>query len=198
MTIDPSAHHATRSARRTAAPPSKRRSWRPWPSPPTRSSRAATRDPRRDEGRQRRAAAPGNPGTGTRRPGGRQGTVGARPRPAVAGPGRPAPAGRAWGAAAPYADTDPEAASALRRAEERLRVLHPYAMARYDRLRAEGAAPAGGDAGGRAPVRLAPYARPGQPGAPRPAVDGRHPGRRVPPPAPGPRVLPSRRSPHGR
>src|SRR6185437_6248351 len=35
----------------------------------------------------------------------------------------------------------PEAASALRRAEDRLRVLHPYAMDRYDRLRSEGAAP---------------------------------------------------------
>src|SRR5258708_5044920 len=37
-------------------------------------------------------------------------------------------AGQAWGGAAPYADTDPEAAAALRRAEERLRTLHPYAM----------------------------------------------------------------------
>ena len=34
-------------------------------------------------------------------------------------------AGRVWGAAAPYADTDPEAASALRKAEDRLRCLHP-------------------------------------------------------------------------
>jgi hypothetical protein len=47
----------------------------------------------------------------------------------------------AWGAAAPYADADPAAASAMRRSEDRLRFLHPYAMARYDRLRQEGAGP---------------------------------------------------------
>lgn len=79
-------------------------------------------------------------------------------------------AGRVWGAAAPYADTDPEAVSALRRAEERLRVLHPYAMARYDRLRDEGA-------GLQVAMREAaplfdrePHVRPGQQGAPRLAV----------------------------
>jgi len=54
---------------------------------------------------------------------------------------------RAWGAAMPYADRDvpwyePSAATAMRRCEERLRDLHPYAMARYDRLRAEGLGPA--------------------------------------------------------
>src|SRR5215472_4023211 len=54
---------------------------------------------------------------------------------------------RAWGAAMPYADRDvpwyePSAATATRRCEERLRDLHPYAMARYDRLRAEGFSPA--------------------------------------------------------
>ena len=47
----------------------------------------------------------------------------------------------AWGAAVPWADTDPVAASAMRKSEERLRTLHPFAMARYDRLRAEGASP---------------------------------------------------------
>ena len=47
----------------------------------------------------------------------------------------------AWGAAAPWAGTDPVAASAMRKSEERLRTLHPFAMARYDRLRAEGASP---------------------------------------------------------
>jgi hypothetical protein len=47
----------------------------------------------------------------------------------------------AWGAAAPYADADPAAASAMRRSEDRLRFLHPYAMARYDRLRQEGSGP---------------------------------------------------------
>ena len=46
---------------------------------------------------------------------------------------------RAWSAAAAYADADPEAASAASRSEERLRTLHPYAMAWYDRLRTEGA-----------------------------------------------------------
>jgi hypothetical protein len=49
---------------------------------------------------------------------------------------------RAWGAAAPYAGADATAAAALRLAEERLRVLHPYAMARYDRLRRDGMSPA--------------------------------------------------------
>jgi hypothetical protein len=46
---------------------------------------------------------------------------------------------RAWGAAAPYADADPAAAAAVRACEVRLRELHPYAMAHYDRLRAQGA-----------------------------------------------------------
>ncbi len=50
-------------------------------------------------------------------------------------------AARVWSAAAAYADADPEAADAVRRCEERLRVLHPYAMAWYDRLRDDGAAP---------------------------------------------------------
>src|SRR6266702_3431477 len=50
-------------------------------------------------------------------------------------------AARAWGAATAYADADPVAASAMRKSEERLRTLHPYAMGRYDRLRTEGASP---------------------------------------------------------
>jgi hypothetical protein len=54
---------------------------------------------------------------------------------------------RAWGAALPYADRnvpwyEPAAATAVRKTEERLRHLHPFAMARYDRLRADGLAPA--------------------------------------------------------
>jgi hypothetical protein len=54
---------------------------------------------------------------------------------------------RTWAAAMPYADRsvpwyEPTAATALRRCEERLRDLHPYAMGRYDRLREDGAAPA--------------------------------------------------------
>ena len=48
---------------------------------------------------------------------------------------------RAWAGAAAYADTDPSAAAALRICENKLRGLHPYAMARYDRLRDDGLAP---------------------------------------------------------
>jgi hypothetical protein len=52
-----------------------------------------------------------------------------------------------WGAAIPYADRsvpwyEPTAATAMRKSEERLRDLHPHAMTRYDRLRADGMAPA--------------------------------------------------------
>src|SRR6185437_2794777 len=48
-----------------------------------------------------------------------------------------------WGLAVPYAEPnepwhDPTAAIAVRRCEDRLRDLHPYAMAFYDRLRSEG------------------------------------------------------------
>ncbi|MGH3217463.1 MAG: hypothetical protein ACRDPY_01820 [Streptosporangiaceae bacterium] len=48
---------------------------------------------------------------------------------------------RAWSGAAAYAGTDPAAASALRKCEDKLRTLHPYAMARYDRLRGNGMSP---------------------------------------------------------
>lgn len=85
-------------------------------------------------------------------------------------------AGRVWGAAAPYAGTDPEAAMALRKAEERLRVLHPYAMGRYDRLRFEGAGPLEAM---REAVHLfarEPHARPGQPAAARPGIEAGVPG----------------------
>jgi hypothetical protein len=56
-------------------------------------------------------------------------------------------AAQAWGAAMPYADRampwhEPAAATAMTRCEERLRDLHPYAMARYDRLRSDGLGPA--------------------------------------------------------
>jgi hypothetical protein len=80
-------------------------------------------------------------------------------------------AGRAWGAAAPYADTDPEAAAALRRAEERLRTLHPYTMTQYDRYRDEGANPLEAM---RKSVHLflrEPHARPGQPAPTRLPVE---------------------------
>jgi hypothetical protein len=54
--------------------------------------------------------------------------------------------GRTWGQALPYADRNvpwhqPAATAALRNSEERLRDLHPYAMAWYDRLRASGVDP---------------------------------------------------------
>jgi hypothetical protein len=73
-------------------------------------------------------------------------------------------AARTWSAATVYADADPIAASAMRKSEERLRTLHPYAMARYDRLRAEGASPL--DAMREAAPLFArePHARPGQTG----------------------------------
>jgi nucleotide-binding universal stress UspA family protein len=53
----------------------------------------------------------------------------------------------AWGAAMPYADRsvpwyEPAATTAMRKSEQRLRDLHRHAMARYDRLRADGMPPA--------------------------------------------------------
>ncbi len=56
-------------------------------------------------------------------------------------------AARTWGAAMPYADRsvpwyEPAAATAMRKSEERLRDLHPHAMARYDQLRSDGMGPA--------------------------------------------------------
>lgn len=47
--------------------------------------------------------------------------------------------GRAWGAATGWADTDPAAARAADRVENRLRTIDPDAMAAYDRARATGA-----------------------------------------------------------
>lgn len=47
--------------------------------------------------------------------------------------------GRAWGAAAGWADTDPAAAKAADRVEDRLRTIDPEAMAGYDRARGAGA-----------------------------------------------------------
>jgi hypothetical protein len=80
-------------------------------------------------------------------------------------------AGRAWASAASHADTDPAAASAMRKCEDRLRVLHPYAMARYDRLRGDGMSPL--DAM-REIVPLfgrSPKVRVGDPAPARPALD---------------------------
>jgi hypothetical protein len=73
-------------------------------------------------------------------------------------------AARAWGAAAAYTDADPVAASAMHKSEERLRTLHPYAMNRYDRLRAEGASPADAMREAAPLFTREPQVRPGQPG----------------------------------
>ncbi len=73
-------------------------------------------------------------------------------------------AARAWGAATAYADADPVAASAMRKSEERLRTLHPYAMGRYDRLRTEGASPLDAMREAAPLFTRKPHARPGQPG----------------------------------
>jgi hypothetical protein len=75
-----------------------------------------------------------------------------------------------WGAAAPWASTDPAAASAMRKSEERLRTLHPFAMTRYDRLRSQGASPLNA-MGEAAPLfGLHPHARPA-PTRPALAID---------------------------
>jgi len=81
---------------------------------------------------------------------------------------------RAWGAAMPYADRDvpwyePSAATAMRKCEDRLRDLHPYAMARYDRLRAEGAGPADAMREAAPLFAYAPHAH-GAPTASRPQL----------------------------
>ena len=79
-------------------------------------------------------------------------------------------AARAWSAAAAYADTDPQAAEAVRTCEQRLRALHPYAMARYDRLRSDGAAPFDAMREALPLFARAPHARPGDPAAKRPGL----------------------------
>jgi hypothetical protein len=65
-----------------------------------------------------------------------------------------------WGAAAPWAGTDPAAASAMRKSEEHLRTLHPFAMARYDRLRSQGASPLDAMREAAPLFGLHPHARP--------------------------------------
>jgi hypothetical protein len=78
--------------------------------------------------------------------------------------------GRAWAAAASCADSDPTAASAMRKCEDRLRDLHPYAMTRYDQLRADGLSPL--DAMHKAAPFFAypPGTRVGDPAPDRPAL----------------------------
>jgi hypothetical protein len=79
---------------------------------------------------------------------------------------------RVWSAAAAYADADPVAASAVRKCEERLRVLHPYAMGWYDRLRGEGTGAFDAMRQAVALFRRAPHARPGDPGVERRGLEG--------------------------
>ncbi len=76
-----------------------------------------------------------------------------------------------WGAAAAYADSDPAAGSALRKSEERLRGLHPYAMGRYDRLRSEGASPLEAMHEAAPLFVREPHARPGEPGGRRLGIE---------------------------
>jgi hypothetical protein len=74
----------------------------------------------------------------------------------------------------PYADRsvpwyEPAAATAMRKSEERLHDLHPYAMARYDQLRADGMSPA--DAMNEAaPLFARPPRAHDAPYAPRPVL----------------------------
>jgi hypothetical protein len=76
-------------------------------------------------------------------------------------------AARAWSAAVPYADADPDAAAAAGKCEERLRVLHPYAMAWYDRCRSEGAGALDAMREALPLFGRASHARPGDPAAER-------------------------------
>ena len=78
---------------------------------------------------------------------------------------------RVWSAAAAYAEADPTAGSAARKCEERLRALHPYAMAWYDRLRSEGAGAFDAMRQALPLFARAPYARPGDPGGQRRALE---------------------------
>ena len=85
-------------------------------------------------------------------------------------------AARTWGAAALYAEADASAASAMLASEDRLRTLHPYTMARYDRLRADGLSAT--DAMTEAAPFFArhPFVREGEPGTARPALTAAQPG----------------------
>ena len=78
---------------------------------------------------------------------------------------------RVWRAAAAHADADPTAGSATRKCEERLRALHPYAMAWDDRLRSEGAGAFDAMRQALPPFARAPYARPGDPAGQRRALE---------------------------
>jgi hypothetical protein len=80
-------------------------------------------------------------------------------------------AARVWSAATAYAEADPAAGSATRKCEERLRVLHPYAMAWYDRLRGEGAGPFDAMRQALPLFGRATHARPGERAAHRRALE---------------------------
>ena len=77
---------------------------------------------------------------------------------------------RAWSAASAYAHADPAAAAAMGRCEARLRELHPYAMAAYDRLRGEGAGAFDAMRDALPLFARAPHARPGGPSRERPVL----------------------------
>ena len=76
-----------------------------------------------------------------------------------------------WSAAVAYSDADPTAGSAARKCEERLRTLHPYAMAWYDRLRSEGVAPFDAMHQAVPLFARAPHVRPGDPAVQRRALE---------------------------
>ena len=109
-------------------------------------------------------------------------------------------AAEAWGAALPYTDRavpwyDPVAATAITRCEERLRSLHPYAMARYDRLRSDGLGPAEAMQEAAPLFARHPYAR-DAPSVPRQMLEAPVPGQSQGPAAgaldePGPAELSS-------
>ena len=80
-------------------------------------------------------------------------------------------AARVWSAAAAYADADPAAAAAERKCEQRLRALHPYAMAWYDRLRSDGAGAFDAMRQALPLFAQAPHARPGDPSTQRRALE---------------------------
>ena len=80
-------------------------------------------------------------------------------------------AARVWSAATAYANADPTAASAARKCEERLRALHPYAMAWYDRLRSEGTGAFDAMRQALPLFARAPSARPGDPAGQRRALE---------------------------
>ena len=83
----------------------------------------------------------------------------------------------AWGAALPYEAADPAALAALAAAEARMRDIHPYAMAAYDKLRAQGYSRA--DAMREAVPQFLMHPRP------RPAPRDAQAGRYLPGPAAG-------------